>query len=133
MPATVPEQARTALTADTSPTAAQARIPVRTATAVAARNVTECSGGRAAFARRIISTTPVGLLPQDDRSGARPPSAVPGRGAMTPTAASSASITSGDRASKAPARHDAVRHWRDHPAGGFGCLEQHATTGDQLG
>ena len=59
MPATAPADARTALMTDISPTAAQARTPVRTATAVAIRNVTECSGGRGAFARRTISTKPM--------------------------------------------------------------------------
>ncbi len=58
IPATAPADARTEVTSDISPTAAQARMPVRTATAVAIRNVTECSGGRGAFARRIISTKP---------------------------------------------------------------------------
>ena len=59
MPATVPTDAKTALETDTSPTAAQERMPVRTATAVAIRKVTECSGGRGAFARRTISTKPI--------------------------------------------------------------------------
>ena len=78
MPTKVPAHASTAVKSESSPTAAQARMPVRTAIAVAIRNVIECSGAGGMFARLTIS-----MKPMPFRSGATLRSMAPRRSPAT--------------------------------------------------
>ena len=130
MPATVPAHARTAVRSEISPTAAQARMPVRTATAVAIRKVTECSGGereRSPAGPSRQSRCPSGRRAARGRSllaGPRPPASRRARHAGRPNAHRPQPLSG-----RGAARPRAVGDGGDDPAGDLGRLEHDTAAG----